>query len=109
MANGHDPIVMASFQLTFRASAIAAAVNGIFGLIVAWVLVREPFPGRRFFDALIDLPFALPTAVAGLTFSSLFLANGWIGGLGRHLADLMNWLAGLAGFGELSPPMPYRG
>jgi len=96
-----DPIVMASFKLTFTASAIAAAVNGIFGLIVAWVLVREPFPGRRFFDALIDLPFALPTAVAGLTFSSLFLANGWIGGLGRHLADLVNWLAGLAGFGEI--------
>ena len=82
-----DPIVMASFKLTFTASAIAAAVNGFFGLIVAWALVREPFPGRRFFDALIDLPFALPTAVAGLTFSSLFLANGWIGGLGRHLAD----------------------
>jgi sulfate/thiosulfate transport system permease protein len=96
-----DPIVVASYKLTFTASAIAAAINGVFGLIVAWVLVRENFPGRRFFDALIDLPFALPTAVAGLTFSSLYLANGWIGGLGSHLADLLNWLAGLAGFGEL--------
>ena len=96
-----DPIVVASYRLTFTASAIAAAVNGIFGLIVAWVLVRENFPGRRFFDALIDLPFALPTAVAGLTFSSLYLANGWIGGLGSHLAGFLNWVGGLTGFGEL--------
>ena len=92
---------MASFKLTFTASAIAAVVNGVFGLIVAWVLVREPFPGRRFFDALIDFPFALPTAVAGLTFSQLYLADGWIGGLGRHLAGVINWLAGLAGFGAV--------
>ena len=96
-----DPIVVASFKLTFTASAIAAAINGVFGLIVAWVLVREPFPGRRFFDALIDLPFALPTAVAGLTFSSLYLADGWIGGLGRHLAGFVNGLSGLAGGGEV--------
>jgi sulfate transport system permease protein len=96
-----DPIVIASFQLTFTASAIAAAVNGVFGLIVAWVLVREPFPGRRLFDALIDFPFALPTAVAGLTFSSLYLADGWIGGLGRHVAGSINGVAGLAGFGEV--------
>jgi sulfate transport system permease protein len=98
-----DPVVVASYKLTFTASAIAAAVNGVFGLIVAWVLVRENFPGRRFFDALIDLPFALPTAVAGLAFSSLYLSNGWIGGLGRHLAGFLNWLAALAGFGELLP------
>lgn len=96
-----DPIVVAAFKLTFTASAIAAAVNGVFGLIVAWALVREPFPGRRFFDALIDLPFALPTAVAGLTFSSLYLADGWIGGLGRHLAGFVNGLLGLAGGGEV--------
>ncbi len=96
-----DPIVVASFRLTFTASAIAAAVNGVFGLIVAWVLVREPFPGRRLFDALIDFPFALPTAVAGLTFSSLYLADGWIGGLGRHVAGSINGAAGLAGFGEV--------
>ncbi len=96
-----DPIVVASYRLTFTAAAIAAAVNGVFGLIVAWVLVREPFPGRRLFDALIDFPFALPTAVAGLTFSSLYLADGWIGGLGRHVAGFINGVAGLAGFGEV--------
>jgi sulfate transport system permease protein len=96
-----DPIVVASFQLTFGASAIAAAINGVFGLIVAWVLVREPFPGRQLFDALIDFPFALPTAVAGLTFSQLYLANGWIGGFGRHVAGFINGVAGLVGFGEV--------
>jgi sulfate/thiosulfate transport system permease protein len=96
-----DPIVVASYRLTFTASAIAAAVNGVFGVIVAWVLVREPFPGRRLFDALIDFPFALPTAVAGLTFSSLYLADGWIGGLGRHVAGSINGMARLAGFGEV--------
>lgn len=98
-----DPIVVASFRLTFGASAAAALVNGVFGLIVAWVLVREPFPGRRLFDALIDFPFALPTAVAGITFSQLYLADGWIGGLGPHIAGLVNWLAGLAGFGAVLP------
>jgi ABC-type spermidine/putrescine transport system permease subunit I len=56
-----DPIVVASFKLTFGASALAAIINGVFGLIVAWVLVREPFPRRRIFDALIDFPFALPS------------------------------------------------
>jgi sulfate/thiosulfate transport system permease protein len=96
-----DPIVVASFRLTFGASAIAAIVNGIFGLIVAWVLVRESLPGRRLFDALIDFPFALPTAVAGLTFSQLYLADGWIGGLGRHIAGLINWLARLGGGGQV--------
>ncbi|HUI21818.1 MAG TPA: ABC transporter permease subunit [Methylocella sp.] len=96
-----DPIVVASYKLTFTASAIAAAVNAVFGLIIAWVLVREPFPGRRFFDALIDLPFALPTAVAGLTFSSLYLADGWIGGFGHHLAGFVNLLARIAGIGEM--------
>lgn len=93
-----DPVVFASLKLTFTASAIAATVNGIFGLIVAWTLVREPFPGRRLFDALIDFPFALPTAVAGLTFSQLYLPDGWIGGMGSHMARFINWLAGLAGF-----------
>ena len=98
-----DPAVLASFRLTFTASTIAAAINGAFGLIIAWVLVREPFPGRRIFDALIDLPFALPTAVAGLTFSSLYLSNGWIGGLGDQLANGLNRLAALANLGPLLP------
>jgi sulfate transport system permease protein len=96
-----DPIVLASFKLTFGASALAAIINGVAGFIVAWVLVREPFWGRRFFDALIDFPFALPTAVAGLTFSQLYLADGWIGGLGQHITNLINSAAFLAGRGPI--------
>ncbi len=69
----------AAYALTVGASLIAAALNGLLGLIVAWVLVRYDFPLKRIFDALIDLPFALPTAVAGLVFSSLYARNGWVG------------------------------
>lgn len=69
----------AAYRLTFGASFLAALVNAFFGTILAWILVRYEFPGRRFVDALIDFPFALPTAVAGLTLSSLFAANGWLG------------------------------
>jgi sulfate/thiosulfate transport system permease protein len=98
-----DPVVVAAFKLTFGASVIAAAINGIFGLIVAWVLVREPFFGRRIFDALIDFPFALPTAVAGITFSTLYLKDGWIGGLGDHLVASANWLTGRFGHPNLVP------
>ncbi len=71
--------VIASYKLSFGASLIAAAFNVVFGGIVAWVLVRYRFPGKRFVDALVDLPFALPTAVAGITLTSLYSANGWIG------------------------------
>jgi sulfate/thiosulfate transport system permease protein len=81
-----DPIVLSAYKLSFGASLVAAAINGIFGLIVAWVLVRYRFPGRRFFDAIIDFPFALPTAVAGLTFSNMYAPNGWMGSLGNTLA-----------------------
>ena len=70
---------MAAYELTFGASFIAALVNAFFGTILAWVLVRYDFPGKRFIDALVDFPFALPTAVAGLTLSSLFAPNGWLG------------------------------
>lgn len=70
---------LAAYKLTFGASFIAAAINAIFGTLVAWVLVRYQFPGKRFFDALVDFPFALPTAVAGLTLSNLFASNGWLG------------------------------
>ncbi len=70
---------MAAYKLTFGASLIAACVNAVFGTILAWVLVRYRFPGRRFIDALVDFPFALPTAVAGLTLSNLFAQNGWLG------------------------------
>jgi len=74
------PRVLASLKLTFGASAIAALINSVFGFIVAWVLVRYRFPGKRLIDALVDLPFALPTAVAGIALSALYAANGWIGG-----------------------------
>ncbi len=71
--------VVASYKLTFGASFLAALFNVFFGGIVAWVLVRYKFPGKRFIDALVDLPFALPTAVAGITLTALYSSNGWIG------------------------------
>jgi len=74
-----SPRVMASYRLTFGASFAAAVMNGFFGLIIAWVLVRYDFFGKRFIDALVDLPFALPTAVAGIALTALYAANGWIG------------------------------
>ena len=73
------PRVLASYELTFGASFAAAAINGVFGLIVSWVLVRYPFPGRRLVDALVDLPFALPTAVAGIALTTVYAPNGWLG------------------------------
>jgi sulfate transport system permease protein len=74
-----SPRVVASYRLTFGASLVAATVNGVFGLVVTWVLVRYRFPGRRLMDALVDLPFALPTAVAGITLTTLYAPNGWLG------------------------------
>lgn len=73
------PRVLASFRLSFLASLAAALVNVVFGLLVAWVLVRYSFPGKRFVDALVDLPFALPTAVAGIALTAVYAPNGWIG------------------------------
>ena len=73
------PRVVASYELTFGASLVAALVNGVFGLVVTWVLVRYRFPGRRLMDALVDLPFALPTAVAGIALTTLYAPNGWLG------------------------------
>ncbi len=73
------PRVMASYRLTFGASFAAALVNAVFGLLVAWVLVRYHFPGKKLVDALVDLPFALPTAVAGIALTALYAGNGWIG------------------------------
>jgi sulfate transport system permease protein len=75
------PTAMASYRLTFGASFFAALVNVVFGLIVAWVLVRYEFFGKKIVDALVDLPFALPTAVAGITLAALYSQNGWIGQL----------------------------
>ncbi len=74
-----SPRVLASLQLTFGASLLAAAINGLAGLLLAWVLVRYRFPGRQLLDALIDLPFALPTAVAGIALTTLYAPNGWLG------------------------------
>jgi sulfate transport system permease protein len=69
-----------AYRLSFGGSLIAAVINGVFGLFTAWVLVRYRFPGKAFIDALVDLPFALPTAVAGIALASLYAGNGWIGG-----------------------------
>jgi sulfate transport system permease protein len=71
--------VVAALRVTFTASFIAATINAFFGLIVAWVLVRYRFPGKRIIDALVDLPFALPTAVAGITLATIYAPNGWLG------------------------------
>jgi sulfate/thiosulfate transport system permease protein len=74
-----SPRVLASYRLSFGASLIGASINLVFGLLVAWVLVRYRFPGRRIIDALVDLPFALPTAVAGLSLTAIFSEVGWVG------------------------------
>jgi len=74
-----SPAALAAYRLSFGASLLAALANAVFGLLVAWVLVRYKFWGRRFMDALVDLPFALPTAVAGITLAALYSENGWIG------------------------------
>ena len=74
-----DPRGIASYQLSFGASLLGALINGLFGSIIAWVLVRYRFPGRSLIDALVDLPFALPTAVAGITLTAIYASNGWIG------------------------------
>ena len=74
-----EPRVVASYKVTFGASLLAAMVNSVFGFILAWSLVRYRFPGRKIIDALIDLPFALPTAVSGIALSAIYAKNGWIG------------------------------
>ncbi|MGE5674518.1 MAG: sulfate ABC transporter permease subunit CysT [Mycobacterium leprae] len=74
-----SPRVMAAYQLSFGAALVGAAVNAVFGLLVAWVLERYSFPGRRIIDGLVDLPFALPTAVGGLALTATYAQTGWIG------------------------------
>jgi sulfate transport system permease protein len=76
-----SPRVLAAFRLSILASAAGAALNAVFGLLIAWVLTRYEFPGRRLLDALVDLPFALPTAVAGIALTTLYAPNGWLGRL----------------------------
>ena len=83
--NVSSPRAMAAYRLTFGAALLAALINGAVGLLIAWVLVRHDFPGKNLVNGLIDIPFALPTAVAGLTYSSLYGDKGW---LGRFLAPL---------------------
>lgn len=73
------PRVVASYKLSFGMSLLAAAINAVFGLMLAWALVRYSFPGKKLIDALVDLPFALPTAVAGISLTALYARNGWIG------------------------------
>jgi sulfate transport system permease protein len=80
-----DPRVVASYQLTFGASLIGALINAVFGFAVAWTLVRYSFPGKKIVDALVDLPFALPTAVSGIALTAIYAPTGWIG---RHLEPL---------------------
>jgi len=75
------PRVVATYKLTFGASLLGALTNGVFGLLTAWVLTRYTFPGKRLVDALVDLPFALPTAVAGIALTAIYAPNGWIGSL----------------------------
>ncbi|MBE9032464.1 sulfate ABC transporter permease subunit CysT [filamentous cyanobacterium LEGE 11480] len=75
------PIALSAYEVTFVTALIAACFNGVFGTIVAWVLVKYEFPGRRLIDAIVDLPFALPTAVAGLTLATVYSKTGWVGGL----------------------------
>src|SRR4029453_19332592 len=77
-----NPRVVASYKLTFGTSLVAATINAVLGLMVAWTLVRYSVPGKRFIDALVDLPFALPTAVSGIALTAVYSQNGWIG---RHL------------------------
>lgn len=74
-----SPRVVATYQLSFGASLLAAAINAVFGLMLAWALVRYSFPGKKIIDALVDLPFALPTAVAGIALTALYAPNGWFG------------------------------
>ena len=76
-----EPRVIASYQLSFLTALTAAFVNAVFGVLIAWVLTRYEFPGKRIIDGLVDLPFALPTAVAGITLTTLYSPNGWIGQL----------------------------
>jgi sulfate transport system permease protein len=81
MATVTSPRVMASYRVTFGSAFIAAVINAVFGAVTAWVLVRYRFPGKRIVDAMVDLPFALPTAVVGITLATVYSANGWIGSI----------------------------
>ena len=104
------PRVLASYRVSFGASFGAASINLVFGLLVAWVLVRYRFPGKRLMDAVVDLPFALPTAVAGIALTQIYAPNGW---LGEPLARLgiksaYSWLGILIALVFISLPFVVR-
>ncbi len=99
-----SPRVVASYKLSFGVSLLAALVNMFFGFILAWVLVRYTFPGRGIIDALVDLPFALPTAVAGIALTAIYARNGWVG---SWLDPL--WASGVAKLGDLVPWIDWAG
>jgi len=99
-----SPRVLASYRLSFFASFAAASVNAVFGLIVAWVLVRYSFPGKRVVDALVDLPFALPTAVAGIALTAIYAKNGWVG---QWLEPM--WAGGVKQLGQWIPFIDWAG
>ncbi len=92
------PRTLAALRLSFVTALIAAVINAVFGVIIAWVLIRYRFPGRRLLDAFVDLPFALPTAVAGIALTTLYAPNGWIG----------SWLAAAWHQGRLYPARHYH-
>lgn len=105
-----EPRVVATYKVTFGASLIAALINTVFGLLLAWVLVRYRFFGKKFLDALVDLPFALPTAVAGITLTTLYAGNGWIGqvfGFETLSFQAWSWLPGFVQ--SWSFPNPFYG
>ena len=101
---------LASYRLSIGASLVAAAINSVLGLLTAWVLVRYEFPGKRIVDAVVDLPFALPTAVAGITLTALFAGNGWVGSwlepLGIKVA--FTWLGGVVALTFIGLPFVVR-
>lgn len=98
-----SPRVVASYRVSFGISLLAALVNVFFGLILAWVLVRYSFPGRQVVDALVDLPFALPTAVAGIALTAIYSQNGWVG----HWLEPL-WIRGVNRLGVLLPSVDWR-
>lgn len=99
-----SPRVLASYRVSFGLSLLAALVNAVFGLILAWVLVRYSFPGRRIMDGLVDLPFALPTAVAGIALTAIYARNGWVG---QWLEPV--WAAGVHRLGAVIPGVDWAG
>ena len=105
-----SPRALGSYRLSFGASLLAATINAVFGFIIAWTLVRYEFPGRKIIDALIDMPFALPTAVSGIALTTVFAQNGWIG---RYLEPLgvkiaYTWLGVTLALTLISMPFAVR-